>query len=139
MSLDAGNVEQHEKLPSDKSFGITFSVIFALVGLAPLVHGGHSRVWALLISCMFIVIAFLAPRMLRVPNIMWSRFGAVLHKIINPIILSLLFVIVMMPMAIFLRVLRVKLIPLKFDADAASYWVRRIPPGPTPESLKNQF
>jgi hypothetical protein len=28
---------------------------------------------------------------------------------------------------------------LRRDSDAASYWIHRTPPGPTPESMKNQF
>jgi hypothetical protein len=30
-------------------------------------------------------------------------------------------------------------IPVKFDPDIQSYWIKREPPGPTPESMYQQF
>jgi hypothetical protein len=28
---------------------------------------------------------------------------------------------------------------LRFDPSAESYWIERVPPGPAPETIKNQF
>jgi hypothetical protein len=30
-------------------------------------------------------------------------------------------------------------IPVRFDKDAATYWIQRDPPGPAPKSLRDQF
>jgi Saxitoxin biosynthesis operon protein SxtJ len=126
--------------PSLKSFGLTFVVVFALIGLSPMVlHHLGPRYWALAVSSAFLVVTFVAPNLLKPLNQLWFRFGMVLHKIINPLVLGLMFVVVISPIALVLRLLGKRLIPLKPDAAVQSYWITRQPPGPAPESLRNQF
>ena len=62
-----------------------------------------------------------------------------LHKIVNPIVLGIMFLVFITPIALVLRLLGKKLIPLTFERDKASYWIERTPPGPAPDSLRNQF
>jgi hypothetical protein len=138
----------HEKLishddrdpPSIKSFGLTFVVVFALIGLWPLLWRWDApRYWALAFAAACLLVTFLAPSLLKPLNVLWFKLGMLLHKIVNPLVLGLLFVVIISPIALVLKLLGKKLVPLSPDPKAASYWIKRDPPGPPPESMKNQF
>jgi len=54
-------------------------------------------------------------------------------------VLGIMFFVVITPMALVMRALGKDLLRLRFDRAAASYWIDRTPPGPPPESMKDQF
>ena len=124
---------------SDRSFGIVFAVVFAVIGLLPLAFGGGIRLWSLAVGGGFLAIALAAPWLLAPLNRLWLRFGLLLHRIVSPIVLGVMFFLVITPMGLLMRAMGKDLLRLKFDKQSASYWIGRIPPGPPPETLKDQF
>jgi hypothetical protein len=62
-----------------------------------------------------------------------------LHSIVSPVALAILFYGVVMPTGLLMRLLGKDPLRLRLDSRAASYWIERTPPGPDAESLKNQF
>jgi len=54
----------HLAKPPDRSFGIVFTVVFGIIGAAPLVGGGALRWWAVVVAALFLVLALLRPRIL---------------------------------------------------------------------------
>lgn len=124
---------------SDRSFGIVFAVVFAVIGLLPLLFGGGIRLWSLAVGGAFLLAALAFPSVLAPLNRIWLRFGLLLHKIVSPLILGIMFFLVITPMGVVMRALGKDLLRLRFDKAAPSYWIDRIPPGPPPESLKDQF
>ena len=131
--------EEEVKLPSERSLGITFGVVFALIGLFPLVHGGHIRWWAVAISVAFVAVGLIYPIILRPLNKLWMKFGLLLHKIVNPIMLGLMFGLIVVPIALLVRMIKGRLLTPKADPQAKSYWIMRNPPGPEPDRCANQF
>jgi hypothetical protein len=138
----------HEKIvshddrepPSIKNFGLTFAFVFALIAFSPLgLRGEHPRYWALVLGLAFVAAAYLAPNLLKPLNLLWFKLGMLLHNIVNPVVLGIMFLVFITPIALVLRLLGKKLIPLTFESDKASYWIERTPPGPDPDSLRNQF
>jgi len=81
----------------------------------------------------------LRPSVLRIPNLMWFRFGSLLNRIVGPAATSLLFFAVFTPFGLILRMGGKDLLRLRRDPGAASYWIEREPPGPAPESMAEQF
>jgi len=63
-------------LPSNRSFGLLFAVVFALVAVWPLFFGGAVRNWAGALSAVFAATALLTPKLLAPLNRGWMRFGA---------------------------------------------------------------
>jgi hypothetical protein len=51
----------------------------------------------------------------------------------------LMFYMIITPVAAVTRLLGGKLLSLGYDKGLPSYWHRRSPPGPEPESIRNQF
>ena len=53
--------------------------------------------------------------------------------------MALLFITTVMPTGLALRILGKDPLTKGFDKTASSYWINRSPPGPSPETMKNQF
>jgi hypothetical protein len=124
---------------SDKSFGIVFAVVFLIVSLLPLLHGGSPRLWALALAAAFLIVALTRPGLLAPLNRLWTKFGLLLHKVVNPLVMGLLFFATVTPIGLLMRLFGKDPLRLKIDRQAESYWIDRVPPGPSPESIKNQF
>jgi len=130
----------HEvKGSSNRSFGCVFTVVFLIVAVWPLFSGGSVRWWSLSIAAAFLLITFAAPKLLALPNRLWLRFGLLLNRIISPAVLAFLFYVVVTPMGVLMRVFGADSLRLRRDSSDASYWIRRDPPGPKPDSLNHQF
>tara|TARA_Y100001934_G_scaffold283311_2_gene402089 strand:- start:3669 stop:4121 length:453 start_codon:yes stop_codon:yes gene_type:complete len=137
--------DQTVKAPSERSFGIVFTVVFSIVGLIglwPLFSDKPVRLWAwcaFAIAAAFLISAFLFPKILAPLNRAWMRFGLLLHKIINPLIMGLIFFVAVTPTALIMRALGNDPLQRKMDEDTDSYWIDRDPPGPDPDTMPHQF
>ncbi len=134
-----GNRSTPKRPGSERAFGLVFAAVFALIGLWPLLKGGSVRFWALAIAALFLGLALLLPRLLAPANRAWHRLGLILHRIVTPVVMSLIFFATVTPMAVFMRLLGKDPLRLRREPEADSYWIPREPPGPEPESMKNQF
>ena len=85
------------KAGSNRSFGVVFVVAFALIGLFPLVREEAVRTWALLVSGAFLVPTLVYPQVLAPLNKLWFRFGMLLGRIINPVVMFIMYALVMVP------------------------------------------
>jgi hypothetical protein len=127
------------KIGSARSFAIVFCVVFAVIGLVPLISGGSVRVWSLSVSGVFLFFAFFFTSVLQPLNLLWFRFGMLLSRIVNPLVMLLIYGVAIVPFGIAARIFGKDLLKLKADPNAKSYWIEREPPGPTPESIEQQF
>jgi predicted membrane metal-binding protein len=127
------------KTSSDRSFGLVFAAVFAIVTIWPLIHGEDIRWWSLAIAAAFLVIALAIPRILHPLNRAWTAFGLLLHRIVSPVIMGAIFFVAVTPIALLMRLFGKIPLQLRFDPKAASYWIVRTPPGPAGDTMKNQF
>jgi len=129
------------KIGSARSFGLVFATVFIIIALFPLLSDqqGSLRLWALIVAAFFAITALTMPRLLEPLNKLWFRFGLLLHKIVNPLVMGLLFFGTVTPTGLLMRSLGKTPLKLGFDKSAESYWITRTPPGPAPESMKRQF
>ena len=127
-------------LPSERSFGLLFAGI-ALVAAATLAWKGHPSSAAGFVggAGLLASIAWLRPRWLAAPNRWWFRFGMLLHRIVSPIVLGLIFFGVITPFAVVMRIAGRDALARRFDPAQKTYWIERDPPGPEPDSFRNQF
>ena len=137
----ASEYQGHSKIEvgSTRSFGIVFCVVFLLIGLYPLLHEAQVRVWSLAVAGVFLFFAFFFSSVLQPLNVLWFRFGMLLARIVNPIVMFVIYVTTIVPFGLGARLFGKDLLRVKLDPKQQSYWVEREPPGPEPKSLKNQF
>ena len=125
--------------PSERSFGVVFSVVFLIIAVQPMLSGQKVRLWSIVVASIFLILAFFVPRVLVPANRLWMKFGMLLHAIVSPIALSILFYLVVTPTGLLMKLFGKDPLRLHFDPIADSYWIKREPPGPAADSLKNQF
>ena len=121
---------------SEKSFGVVFSIVFLIVALYPLINSESLRIWALVVSIIFFLLAFLAPKILVLPNKLWFKFGLLIGSIVAPIVMAFVYFVTVLPTGLIMRLLGKDLLKQKLDKNAKSYWVKRSEPM---GSMKNQF
>ena len=124
---------------SDRSFGFVMAGAFAVVTALNGWHAGRIWPWTTALAVIFLIAALLRPAVLKPLNRVWLKFGLLLHKVVNPVIMALLFYGTVLPTGLVMRAMGKDLLRLKREPDAASYWIVRAPPGPAPETMKDQF
>ena len=102
-------------------------------------HGGRSWPWTSGIAALCLAAALFYLAILRPFNRLWHKFGLLLHKVVNPIVMALVFFGTVLPTGLIMRALGKDPLRLKRRPNANSYWIERRPPGPTAESMKDQF
>ena len=123
------------KISSNRSFGIVFFIVFILIALYPLLNDQEIRLWALIISAIFLILGLLKSKLLTPLNKLWFRFGIFLGKIISPIIMGFIFFLVVTPIGLIMRLLGKDVLNLKYNKER-SYWIEK--DGPK-SKMKNQF
>ncbi|MGA7658030.1 MAG: hypothetical protein WCA96_14815 [Methylocella sp.] len=125
---------------SDRKFGLAFGVLFAILGLWPLFHRAGSPKWGLIfLSLAALAAALLRPQWLGPLNRAWFKLGLALNRIVNPLVMGILFFGAVVPLGWFLRRKGEDLLRIQMKPEATTYWITRDLPGPAPDSLKKQF
>jgi hypothetical protein len=131
---------------SDRGFGLTVGGILLAIAAARAglqlwdgagpgwVEGGLAVVGALLLA-----FGLAAPARLAPLNRAWTRLGLILFKVVNPVVLGLIYLTAVVPIGLLLRLMGRDLLSLRLDRQAKSYWVMRAPPGPAPDTMIRQF
>ena len=135
-----GGTEETEA-PSERSFGLTFTGVFTVIALwlywrkdLPL-----PAVAALTMAGVILLLALRAPTLLHPFNRLWFKFGLLLHKIVNPLVMGLLFFVVFTPTGYFMRMMGVDFLRLKPLPAGTSYWISIRDEKTVAGSMKDQF
>lgn len=131
--------EEANTAGSERSFGLVIASALGILAVLNWWHDGRSWPWTSMAALFFIAAAALYPSILKPLNRVWFKFGLLLHRIVNPVIMGLLFYGSVLPTGMIVRALGKDLLRLKFEPKADSYWIVREPPGPSPETMKDQF
>jgi len=123
------------KKSSNKSFGIVFCIVFLLIGIWPLINNETYRLWALIISIIFLILGLSNSIFLTPLNNLWFKFGIFLGKIFSPLIMAIIFFFVVTPIAILMKLFKKDLLNLKYS-NKESYWIKK---DGIKSKMKNQF
>jgi uncharacterized protein involved in cysteine biosynthesis len=119
-----------------RNFTFIWSGIFILIGLIPLFKSGSPRIWAIILSALFLLTGTIKPMLLEPFYQVWLKIGDVIGGILSKVMLSILFYFVFTPVATILRLAGKDMLNKKIDRTASSYWIVR---EKQPESMKYQF
>ena len=124
---------------SDRSFGLVFAAFLAIVALWPLLSGSAPRLWALVLAGLFLAAAAVRPHLLQPLNRLWFKVGLVLHHVVTPVVMGVIFVLGVLPTALIMRMRRKDPLGIDPRRRGASTWVVRTPPGPAPDTMRRLF
>jgi hypothetical protein len=124
---------------SDRVFGLFFAVVFALAG-GWIAWSGRPWGWALVAgAAVLALLALVAPARLHPANRLWFALGMLLARIVNPVVIGVMFFAVITPIGLLMRAFGQRPLQLRFEPGRASYWIERTPRGPAPSSMRDQF
>ena len=125
--------------PSDRNFGFTMAAVFALIGAFGLYKASsHAPIW-LGIAVVFAVLTLWRPQSLGPANRAWLKLGLLMYRVVNPVIMAILFFGAIMPIGLLMRLFGKDFLRLARDRSAPTYWLARTDPRPQSESMKQQF
>ena len=79
------------KIPSNRSFGFLFFIVFLAISLWPLISQEDLRLWALILSLIFLILGILNSKILTPLNKLWIKFGILLGNIVSPVVMGVVF------------------------------------------------
>ena len=128
----------HHKIKSgtERNFGLIFAIVFVIIGLYPVLQGQDIRLWAFITALIFLFFGIFLPKALIVPNILWFKFGILLGAIVAPIIMGIIFILIVTPTGIIMRLLGKDILNQKMKKLVKSYWIKS---KENLGSMKNQF
>ena len=128
-------MQQKIKLPSNKNFGIVFSIVFLIISLWPLLSQNDIRKWSLIISGIFLILGLINSKLLLPLNKIWFKFGILLGNFVAPIVMGIVYFMVVTPTGLIMRLLGKDLLNLKKN-NKDTYWIEK---DNSNNDLKNQF
>jgi Saxitoxin biosynthesis operon protein SxtJ len=134
------SVASPQKLPSERSFGLMFTAVFAILGMGGIIRhrSGIAYGGCFMASIVFGLLTLTNPRVLAPLNKAWFHLGRGLGKVVSPIVMGIMFFGILTPVSIMTRLFGRDELRLKRRA-INSYWVDRISPIEAAQSFKNQF
>ena len=124
---------------SDRLFGLVFAGVFVIVAIYNWWYGGALWPLYLGIALLFVASALLRPNVLSPLNRLWTRFGLLIGMMVSPIVLGLLFILVVTPVGLMMRLTGKDPLRLRRESGVGSYWIVQHPPGPPGDSMGDQF
>ena len=128
-------MQQKIKLPSNRNFGIVFSIVFLIIALWPLLSQNDIRIWSLIIAGIFLVLGLINSKLLLPLNKIWFKFGIFLGNFIAPIVMGIIYFMVVTPTGLIMKMLGKDLLNLKKN-NKDTYWIEK---DNSNNDLKNQF
>ncbi len=124
------------KMPSVRSFGIVFFIVFMIISLYPLLNNHNIRIWSLIVGFIFLFLGMINSILLIPLNSLWFKFGLFLGKYIAPIVMGLVYFVVVFPTFLLLKLFKKNYLNIKFERNKNTYWIKT---NKKNNSMKNQF
>ena len=106
-----------------RKFGLVMTVPLALIGGYLWWKDNQTFLYLFSAAGFFLSTGLLVPQVLRPVEKAWMWFAEILGAIMTRVILTLAFLLVMLPMGLLLKLIGKDLLDLKMDPGRTSYWV----------------
>ena len=126
------------KTPSNKNFGIIFSLIFFLISIYFFFKNTNLFIFSLIISVSFFSLSILKPSLLKPLNKSWMFIGYILSLIVSPIVFGIIFFIMITPISLLRKIFGKDELRLK-DNSSKSFWIYNNFNDQSQSDFKNQF
>ncbi len=118
MKLDNSSRTEQRK------FGILMAVCIGLIGLYRWWKHGFVELptYFFAVAAVFLVLGLIAPPVLRPVLIVWMKFAEALNWVMTRILLTLAFVILIIPVRVIMKIVGHDPLNRAWDPTAATYW-----------------
>jgi hypothetical protein len=124
---------------ANRSFGLLLVAVFAVLGVLAYWGDRPSYIPWTGVAALFLLISLSVPRVLAPLRRGWLRIGGVLGRIMNPLVLAVVYAAVIIPLGGLMRLFRRDALARRRAPGVASYWVARTGEKMSADSLKDQF
>ncbi len=124
---------------SERAFGLVFAGFFAIVAAFRVWHARSDYGWWLGAALAFVSLAFFWTTPLAPLNRLWARVGRLLHAMVNPLLMGLIYALAIVPTGLVMRLLGKDPLRLRREPNAPTYWIAYHASGTRPDSMKDQF
>lgn len=100
----------------------------ALAIAAYLTARRHGMTWGYALgacAALLVFLALVAPAILRAPADAWAVLGKLLGRVTTPILLTVVFIVIVVPLGLLMRLFGNDALRLRRDPKAATYWIER--------------
>ena len=108
-----------------RKFGITVGGVILAIGLVLFYFEKPSAIYFAVIGGLLILFGALFPNILKPINKIWMSLAIILGFIMSRVILTILFYLVLTPIALLAKIVGKKFMVLKYDKSAETYWEKR--------------
>jgi hypothetical protein len=105
-----------------KKFALALSAVILVFNGFLYAFRGYMYFWMLLLAIIFSVSALIKPNILKYIYKAWTTIALIIAWIINTIILSIVFYVVVTPIALIARIAKKEFLEIKIDTKTKSYW-----------------
>jgi|TARA_B100001741_G_scaffold308007_1_gene303615 predicted membrane metal-binding protein len=113
-----------ERISSNRSFGLLFFIVLALISIWPLIDSRPIRVWPIPFAIIFLILGLINSKLLGPLNKIWVKFGEILGRVIAPIVMAFVYFVIVTPIGLLMRMIGKDLLNTKFSKEK-SYWIKR--------------
>lgn len=133
-------MQKKNKQPfSNKSFGYMLSAIFLVISFYFFSKDNNIYFLLLLIALLNLIITLFVPKIYTKPTYYWYKFAMLLHAIISPVIMLLVYFFAILIIGLLMKAFRKDPLLKKNDPNASSYWIKRKQSIKKYFNLNNQF
>ena len=119
------SIEQNIKLPSNQKFGYFFTLVFTIVAIYFYFKEINILFYTSgVISVFLFLITSIRANILKPLNKLWMKFGLILGKIINPIVMGIIYFFIFSPIGILMRLFGRDELGLRLK-NKKTYWIKR--------------
>ncbi len=127
------------KLPSNRSFGLLITIILFFISIYCLYLNVFIYFYFFcFFSFLFAIITYFSPNILLPLNKLWMRFGFIIGRLVNPIILSLLFFGIFTPIGYLTRIFGRDELNIIYKSEK-TYWKYKKDKPKEHDSFNHQF
>ncbi len=126
-------------LPSNQKFGFFFTAVFAIVGIYLFAkHSSDLSYVFFILATLFLIVTLIKADFLLPLNKLWMQLGLLLGRIVNPIIVGIIFFALFTPISLFMRLFGRDELRLKLSGKG-SHWKKCDALVEKSNTFKNQY
>lgn len=117
------NIKQDERYV--KNFGYLLTFVFFIFFLFPIIKDASINFWAGALSFISLLITIFNKKLLNWPAYAWFQFGKLLHIIISPIILFVVYFFSIIIIGFLIKIFGKDPLEKKYVSGKKSYWIKK--------------